>query len=88
MNFILQTIPELLVMSWFPSETLHVSPYHSITTLASMSVKCVTLQVREYVDMIKTPLLLIINNGTWKSVMTPTYSLKLIISEPRFRGFN
>ena len=32
-------------------------------TLATLNVKCVTLRVREYVDMIETPLRSIINSG-------------------------
>jgi hypothetical protein len=40
-----------------------------------MSVKCVTLRVRECVDMI--------NSGIWKSILTPTYSMEIIIGEPR-----
>ena len=53
MNLILQTIPEPLVMSRIPSETpnkTHKPIIQSI--LASRYVKCVTLRVREYADMI------------------------------------
>jgi hypothetical protein len=54
MNLILWTIFEPLVMSWISSDTLnkktHLPIIHS--TLALMHVKCVTLRVREYVDMI------------------------------------
>ena len=54
MNLILRTIPEPLVMSWISFETPNkklIKPIiHSI--LASMHVKCVTLRVREYADMI------------------------------------
>ena len=68
MNLNLRTIPELLVMSRIPSETPNKLWYHHheylITTLASTNVKCVTLRVREYVDMIETPLRSIINSRT------------------------
>ena len=68
MKLYLRTIPKLLVTSWIPSETPNKLRYHHheylITTLASTNVKCVTLRVREHVDMIETPLRSIINNGT------------------------
>ena len=68
MNLILRTLPELLVISRIPSETPNIlRTYHIwylISTLATSSVKCVTLRVREYVDMTETLLWSIINSGT------------------------
>jgi len=55
-------------MSWISSETPNqnsISPLaYLISTLATSSVKCVALRVREYVDMIETPFRSIINSGT------------------------
>src|SRR4051812_34859357 len=50
MNLILRTIPEPLVISWIPSKT--PKKIHIQCILASRHVKCVTLRVREYADMI------------------------------------
>jgi hypothetical protein len=44
-----------------------------------MSIKCVTLWVRDTWTWSPS----IINSGIWKSILTPTYSTKIIIGEPR-----
>jgi len=91
MKFYLRTIPELLMTSWIPSETPNnLRSHHQkypITTLASTNVKCVTLRVRECVDMIETPLRSITISGTWMPMMAPTHSKKIFIEiEPLCRG--
>ena len=77
MNLILRTIPELLVMSWIPSETLNNirTPFNIPYLLKTTSnLKCVTLQFVNYANMIETLLRSITNSGTWRSIMAPTYS--------------
>ena len=77
MNLILRTIPELLVMSWIPSETPNNirTPFHIPYLLKTTSnLKCVTLRFENYADMIETPLRSITNSGTWRSIIAPTYS--------------
>ena len=62
------------------SEQPSVSPLRlSQTTLALPNFKCVTLRVREQVDMIETPLRSITISGTWMPIMTPTSSTKIVI---------
>ena len=54
MNLILRTIPELLVMSWIPSETPNNirTPFHIPYLLKTTSnLKCVTLRFVNYADM-------------------------------------
>ena len=76
MNLILRTIPDLLVMSWIPSETPNKHsnsiPY-SISTYTTSNLKCVTLRFVNYVDMVETSLRPITNSGIWRSIMAPTY---------------
>src|SRR5664279_1634147 len=91
MKFYLRTIPELLMTSRISYETPNnLRSHHQkypITTLASTNVKCVTLWVREHVDMIETPLRSIIISGTWMPMMAPTHSTKIFIEvEPLCRG--
>jgi hypothetical protein len=77
LNLILRTIPELLVMSWIPSETPNNirTPFHIPYLLKTTSnLKCVTLQFANYADMIETLLRSITNSGTWRSIIAPTYS--------------
>jgi hypothetical protein len=57
MNLILWTIPKLLVMFWIPSETSNNirTPYHIPYLLKMTSnLKCVTLRLVNYADMIET----------------------------------
>ena len=59
MNLILPTIPNLLVMTWIPSETPNNirSPSHIPYLLKTTSnLKCVTLRFANDADMIETPL--------------------------------
>ena len=76
MNLILRTIPDLLVMSWIPSETANNlrSPSYSISTYTTSNLKRVTLQFANYADMVETPLRPITNSRIWRSIMAPTYS--------------
>ena len=76
MNLILWIIPDLLVMSWIPSETPNKlrSPSYSISTYTTSNLKRVTLRFANYVDMVETPLQPITNSGIWRSIMAPTYS--------------
>ena len=76
MNLILRTIPDLLVMSWIPSETPNKlrSPSYSISTYTTSNLKRVTLRFANYADMVETPLRPITNSGIWRSIMAPTYS--------------
>ena len=76
MNLILRTIPDLLVMSWIPSETPNNlrSPSYSISTYTTSNLKRVTLRFVNYADIVETPLRLITNSGIWRSIMVPTYS--------------
>ena len=78
MNLILRTIPDLLVMSWIPSETPNNlrSPSHILvsTLKTSTTLKCVTLRFENNADMTETPHRSMINSGTWRSMMTPTCS--------------
>ena len=76
MNLILRTIPDLLVMSWIPSETPNKLHLHTIfkSTHATSNLKRVTLRFVNYADMVETPLRAITNSGIWRSIMAPTYS--------------
>ena len=77
MNLILRTLPDLIVMSWIPSETPNKlrSPNHSSYLLTTTSnLKRVTLRFANYADMVETPLRPITNSGIWRSIMAPTYS--------------
>jgi hypothetical protein len=76
MNLILRTTPELLVMSWIPSETPNtsVSNSYSNSTYATSNLKRVTLRFVKYADIVETSLRPITNSGTWRSIMAPTYS--------------
>src|SRR3954467_289049 len=82
MNLILRTTSEPLVMSRIPSETPNKKTHKPIiqSILASRHVKCVTLRVREYADMIFYQ---IINSGVWKPILTPTHSSMIISDETR-----
>ena len=73
----LRTIPDLLVMSWIPSETPNNIRYpsYSESTYTTSNLKRVTLRFANYADMIETPLRPITNSGTWRSIMAPTYSM-------------
>jgi hypothetical protein len=83
MNLILQTIPKLLMICWIPFEIQNnIRSHHyeySITILALLSVKCVTLWVRECKHDRDT-LQSIISSGTWMYIITPTYSTKTFIN--------
>ena len=76
MNPILRTIPDLLVMSWIPSETPNNlrSPSYSISTYTTSNLKRITLRFANYADMVETPLRPITNSGIWRSIIAPTYS--------------
>src|SRR3954469_4664039 len=66
MNLILRIIPDLLVISRIPSETLNnirSLTHHSITTQQHRIVKCVSLQFVNYADMTETLLRSITNRG-------------------------
>src|SRR3954464_4334033 len=66
MNLILQTIPDLLVISRIPSETLNnirSLTHHSITTQQHRILKCVSLRFVNYADMIEPLLRSITNRG-------------------------
>ena len=84
MNLILRTIPELLVMSWIPSETPNNirTPFHIPYLLKTTSnLKCVTLRFVNYADMVETSLRPITNSGIWRSIMAPTYSTMTLVIE-------
>ena len=49
--------------------------------MVSVSLKCVTLRFVNNIDMIETPLRSIISSGTWRSVLTPTYSTMTLVIE-------
>ena len=77
MNLILRTIPDLLVISWIPSETpnnIRSLTHHSITTQQHRILKCVSLRFVNYVDMIETLLRSITNRGIWKFIWFPHIS--------------
>ena len=83
-NLYLRTLPELLVISRIlPGTPNNLRSHHynyPKATLALPNLKCVTLRVREQVDMIETPLRSITISGTWMPIMTPTSSTKIVIS--------
>src|SRR3954470_21745508 len=71
MNLILRTIPDLLVISRIPSETLNnirSLTNHSITTQQHRILKCVSLRFMNYADMTETLLRSITNRGIWKFI--------------------
>ena len=76
MNIILRTIPDLLVMSWIPSETPNKlwSPTSFISTHTTSNLKRVTLRFANNADLVETPLRPITNSRIWRSIMAPTYS--------------
>ena len=83
MKLYLRTLPELLVISRILSGTPNNLRSHHYNypkaTIALPNFKCVTLRVREQVDMIETPLRSITISGTWMPIMTPTSSTKIVI---------
>ena len=83
MKLYLRTLSELLVISRILSGTPNNLRSHHYNypkaTLALPNFKCVTLRVREQVDMIETPLRSITISGTWIPIMTPTSSTKIVI---------
>src|SRR3954470_9943717 len=77
MNLILQTILDLLVISWIPSETPNNirSPYlHSISSKQHRILKCVSLWFVNYADMNETLLRSITIRGIWKFIWFPHIS--------------
>ena len=77
MNLILRTLPDLIVMSWIPSETpnkLRFPNLSSYLLTTTSNLKRVTLRFANYADMVETPLRPITNSGIWRSIMAPTYS--------------
>src|SRR3954451_5800723 len=78
MNLIIQTIPDLLVISSIPSETpnnIRSLTHHSITTQQHRILKCVSLRFVNYADMIETLLRSITNRGIWKFIWLPHISM-------------
>src|SRR3954462_5730386 len=86
MNLILRTIPDLLVISRIPSETLsniHSLTPHSITNQQHRILKCVSLRFVNYADMIETLLRTITNREIWKFIWLPHIStITLRSNEP------
>src|SRR4051812_11815821 len=72
MNLILRTIPDLLVISRIPSETLN-----NIRSLTQQHriLKCVSLRFVNYANMIETLLRSITNRGIWKLIWLPHISM-------------
>ena len=59
MNLILRTLPDLIVMSWIPSETpnkLRFPNLSSYLLTTTSNLKRVTLRFANYADMIEAPL--------------------------------
>src|SRR3954470_19649077 len=80
MNLILQTIPDLLVISRIPSETpnnIRSLTHYSIITQQHRILKCVSLWFVNYADMIETLLQSITNRGIWKFIWIPHISTLL-----------
>ena len=77
MNLILRTLPDLIVMSWIPSETLNKLRFPNLSSYlltTTSNLKRVTLRFANYADMVETTLRPITNSGIWRSIMAPTYS--------------
>src|SRR4051812_43962612 len=86
MNLILHTIPDLVVISWIPSETsnnIRSSYLHFISTKQHRILKCVSLRFVNYVDMTETLLQSITNRGICKFIWLPHIStITLRSNEP------
>src|SRR4051812_11056398 len=86
MNLILRTIPDLLVISRIPSETVNSIrfPYlHSISIKQHRILMCVSVRFVNYADMTETLLRSITNRGIWKFIWLPhTSRITLRSNEP------
>src|SRR3954471_10644850 len=86
MNLIHRTIPDLLVISWIPSETpnnIRHPDYNSLSSKQDRILKCVSLRFVNYADMTKTLLRSITNRGIWKFIWIPHIStITLRSNEP------
>ena len=84
MNLILRTIPDLIAMSWIPSETpnkLRFPNLSSYLLTTTSNLKRVTLRFVNYADMVETTPRPITNSGIWRSIMAPTYSTMTLVIE-------
>src|SRR4051812_37395408 len=86
MNLLLQTIPDLLMISQIPSYTpnnIRSVTHHSINTQQYRILKCVSLRFVNYADMIETLLRTITNRGIWKFIWLPHISTITLRSNER-----